>query len=87
MDNFDFQFCEFIDYNMSYLTYADFCNKCALIKKMFQELNYYQKRFYKWYVYANINMGMNYKNTIWQYLNFDYKEYYLNLLHLITKKK
>lgn len=87
MENVDFEFCEFIDWNMSFVTYADFCNKSKIIKDMYKELNKYQKRFYKWYVYANINMRETYKNAIWEYLNFDDSEYYLNLLHLLTLMK
>ena len=86
MNNFDFSFCEFIDFNMSYITYTDFCDKCVLIKKMYQDLNIYQKRFYKWYVYANINMKEIHKNAIWEYLNFDDIDFYIKLLHLMPKK-
>jgi len=87
MEDFDFEFCEFIEYNMRYITYPDFCNKCVLIKKMYQDLNKYQKRFYKWYVYSNIHMREMHKNAIWEYLNFNDMNYYLNLLHLLTKTK
>ena len=80
MTNFDFQFCEFIDYEMSFITYSDFCNKCSDIKLLYKELNKYQKRFYKWYVYANIHMKENLKNIIWQYLNVDDINCYLELL-------
>ena len=87
MENVDFEFCEFIEWNMCYITYSDFCNKCKTIKKMYQELNQGQKRFYKWYVYSNINMRETYKNAIWEYLNQDETEYYMNLIHLLTLLK
>ena len=80
MTDFDFQTCEFIDVEMSFITYDDFINKCADIKELYQQLNKYQKRFYKWYVYANIHMREQLKNAIWQYLNLNDINYYLELL-------
>ena len=87
MNEVDFEFCEFIEWNMSYVTYSDFCNKCATIKSMFRVLNQQQKRFYKWYVYSHIGMRETHMNAIWEYLNQDESEYYLNLLHLLTLMK
>ena len=80
MTDFDFQTCEFIDVEMSFLTYDDFINKCSDIKQLYQQLNKYQKRFYKWYVYSNIHIREQLKNTIWEYLNFNDINYYLELL-------
>ena len=80
MTDFDFQMCEFIDIEMSFITYDDFINKCSDIKQAYQQLNKYQKRFYKWYVYANIHMKEPLKNIIWQYLNVNDINYYLELL-------
>ena len=80
MTDFDFQMCEFIDVEMSFITYDDFINKCADIKQLYQQFNKHQKRFYKWYVYANIHMKEQLKNAIWQYLNVNDINYYLELL-------
>ena len=81
MQDFDFQFCEFIDHDMCFITYADFCNKCKTIKELYKPLNKYQKRFYKWYLYSNINMTEYLKNIIWEYLN-DYDENGFELLRI-----
>lgn len=80
MTDFDFQFCDFIEVEMSFLTYDDFINKCSDIKQSYQSLNKYQKRFYKWYVYANIHIREQLKNLIWEYLNINDINYYLELL-------
>ena len=84
MKDEDFQFCEFIDYNMSFITYDDFCKKCKLIKELYQPLSKYQKRFYKWYVYANIHMREVHKNAIWNYLNIDELQCYIELIKFRT---
>ena len=83
----DFKVCEFIDNNMCYFTYQEFCEKCMVIKQMYRGLTENQQLFYKWYVYANINMKETYKNAIWEYLNENDTEYYMNLLHLLTLLK
>lgn len=80
MTDFDFEFCDFIEVEMSFITYNDFCNKCKTIKELYKPLSKYQKRFYKWYVYANIHTKETQKNAIWQYLNFDDSFYYAELL-------
>ena len=80
MTDFDFQFCDFIEVEMSFITFDDFINKCTDIKQLYKQLNKYQKRFYKWYVYANIHMKDHLKNIIWEYLNIDDINYYIELL-------
>ena len=80
MTDFDFQFCDFINIEMSFTNYKDFCKKCVSIKQLFNQLDKYQKQFYKWYVYANIYMREMHKNAIWEYLNFDDLFYYIQLI-------
>ena len=83
MEKVDFINCEFINEEMRYLTYTDFCQHCAIIKFLYNNLDRGGKRFYKWYVYANIHMGEYYKNLIWNYLNNIDPEYYDNLIDAI----
>ena len=68
-NNIDFSICEFIEENMWFFTYYDFCDNRKCIKQLFNRLNKQQKKFYKWYVYANIHMNETFKNRIWDYLN------------------
>ena len=86
MTNADFRWCEFIEIEMSFVTFEDFMNKCTTIKEIYQSLGRQQKRFYKWYVYANINIPINVKNTMWEYLNLDDRVYYLELFKYKRKK-
>lgn len=79
-DKIDFSICEFIEENMWFFTYYDFCDNRKYIKKLFDGLNKQQKKFYKWYVYANIHTNETYKNYIWDYLN-GYDETGANLLN------
>ena len=65
----DFSVCDFIDENMWFFTYYDFCDNRKQIKELFGTLTRQQKRFYQWYVYANIHMNETFKNRIWDYLN------------------
>lgn len=65
----DFSQCEFIEENMQFMTYIDFCNNKYIIKHLFEQLDDNGKIFYKWYVYANIHMKETFKNAIWDYLN------------------
>lgn len=67
-ENIDFSICDFIEENMWFFTYYDFCDNRKCIKHLFDGLNKQQKIFYKWYVYANIHMNETYKNAIWDYL-------------------
>lgn len=69
MQEFDFSECEFIDEAMKYYTYDDFCQQCKTIRALFNVLTKNGKRFYLWYVYANIHMNETFKNKIWDYLN------------------
>ena len=83
----DFSECEFINNEMSYYTYYDFCNNCSAIKRLFKKLTNNGKRFYLWYVYANTHMKEFHKNAIWDYLNFDEPEYYNHLIQLEKQYK
>lgn len=78
----DFSVCEFINENMWFFTYYDFCDNAKAIKLLFDKLDRNAKLFYMWYVYANIHMNETYKNAIWDYLNQEPKEYYIRLLEL-----
>ena len=68
MKDIDFKICRFIEENMYFLTYNDFCDNREIIKELFQQLDKNGRLFYKWYVYANIHMNETYKNYIWDYL-------------------
>ena len=70
-DLFDFSDCRFIEDNMKFISYYDFCDNCVYIKRLFNKLSANGKIFYKWYVYANIHMEVKYKNHVWGYLNND----------------
>lgn len=82
MEQTDFSECEFISSEMWYYTYYDFCDQCHEIKDLFNQLSKLGRRFYRWYVYANIHMNETFKNAIWDYLNFNDSEYYEHLLSL-----
>ena len=79
MKQYDFSICEFIDEKMWFFTYYDFCDNRKQIKREFDKLTRQQKKFYKYYVYANIHMNEMFKNRIWSYLN-DYDEFGIELL-------
>ena len=81
MEKIDFSECEFIDEAMKYYTFNDFCFNRKTIKRLFNVLTKQGKRFYLWYVYANVHMAENYKNAIWDYLN-DYDEQGVELMRL-----
>lgn len=85
MEDFDYNFCEFIEVEMSFITYKDFCNDCKCIKESYNKLNKMQKRVYKWYVYSRITMNINLKNKIWEYLNCNDIYYYVELLNYCPK--
>jgi len=80
MKDIDFSTCEFIDKVLCFYTYIDFCKNCKLLKMFYSNLDDDAKRFYKWYVYANIHIDEAHKNLIWDYLNFSEEEAYINLI-------
>ena len=82
METVDFSECEFIYEVLRYYTYYDFCDNRKIIKKHYNNLSKNGKLFYKWYVYANIHMDLQFKNAIWDYLN-DYD----NGCELLNKKR
>lgn len=61
--------CQFIDEALKFYTYEDFYKDKKTIKAMYRTLE--NKIFYKWFVYANINMILVQKDAIWEYLNGD----------------
>lgn len=80
MTDYDFKEVEFINKNMRYLTYNDFVKNHDKIKKRFNEMTRHGRIFFKWYVYANIHMNEYLKNIIWEYLNSDEPQAYVNLI-------
>lgn len=80
MTDKDFSACEFIDECLRFVTYIDFCNNARIIKTVYQAMEKDAKRFYKWYIYANIFMLEKYKDLIWTYLNSEEPEHYVNLI-------
>lgn len=68
-DIVDFSECEFIEKEMKFYFYDDFCIHKELIKRRFDKLSNNGKIFYKYYVYANTHMSLVCKNKIWDYLN------------------
>lgn len=83
----DFSECQFIENEMWYYTYNDFCKSCIAIKNLFKKLTFNGQQFYKYYVYANIHMKDTFKNAIWDYLNFEDPEYYIRLIELQKQYK
>ena len=70
MNECDFKECSFIYDEMKFYLYEDFVNNCEILKAMYiKYLSKDGKIFYKWYVYANIDMTILQKNVIWDYLN------------------
>lgn len=87
MKDIDFSICSFIKEELSFLTYFDFCKNAKILKAYYEALDKNGKIFYKWYVYANIHMEECYKNYIWEYLNNDEPEVYVNLIANLNKYK
>lgn len=85
MNETDFSICPFIKENMWFFTYEDFCENRKILKQMYQKLKDDGKQFYKWYVYANINMGIQHKNKIWAFLNGEVDE--IDLVYFKRKNK
>ena len=77
-DLVDFSECEYISNTMKYYTYKDFINNCQLIKNRFNNLSRNGKKFYMWYVFANIHTTYAIKCKIWGFLNNDYTQEDLN---------
>ena len=76
----DFTICEFIEREMWVITYDDFCDRRKGLKRIYESFEDDKKIFYKWYIYSNVHMDEDYKNTIWDYLNFDDIEYECELM-------
>lgn len=88
MEKEDFSICKFINDEMKYFTYFDFCKNKNIIKKIYDEFDSNQKLFYKWYVYANIHMSSQFKNAIWDFLNgYDENGFELMRLRKFYKAK
>jgi len=83
----DLTYCEFIDQYLRFVLYDDFCQNCNVIKAYFNKLDNAGKRFYKWYVYANVFIDEQRKNLIWQFLNCDDVNVYEQLLRRYHRKK
>lgn len=82
MNNIDFSICPYIEQQMWFITYNDFCDRRKGIKRLFEEMNIDQQIFYKWYVYSNVHCAEQFKNAIWDYLNQSDIEYELELTRL-----
>lgn len=83
----DFSDCEFINQYMKYYTFYDFCDDREMIKSLFEGLDNNAKRFYLWYVYANIHTNETYKNAIWDYLNDNIDDDELLRMKILYKAK
>lgn len=85
----DFSECEFIENEMWFYTFDDFCNQCFGIKRLFKRLPKNGQLFYRWYVYANTHMDLQFKNAIWDFLQLDEceKEMYQRLIKLEKRYK
>ena len=71
---------------MWFFTTEDFYKYKDALRRMFKEMNQDGKLFYMYYVYANVNMGLNCKNAIWDYLN-EYDTNGLKLAETIRKDR
>lgn len=87
MKDIDFTMCPFIRNELCFLTYFDFCKNAKVLKAYYQILDDNAKRFYKFYVYANIHMNEYFKDRIWEYLNNPDDEYYIMLIECMNKYK
>lgn len=72
MKEIDFSECEFIEQCMKFYSKRDFYKNAIIIKYLFKKLSRNGRIFYRYYVYANVNIGLKEKHIIWDYLN-DYK--------------
>lgn len=87
MKDIDFTMCPFIRNELCFLTYFDFCKNARILRAYYQILDNNAKRFYKFYVYANIHMNEYFKDRIWEYLNNPDDEYYITLIECMNKYK
>lgn len=87
MKDVDFTVCPFIRDELCFLTYTDFCHNARILKAFYQAMEDDAKIFYKYYVYSNIHMTEHYKNLIWEFLNNEDVEYYVNLITALNKYK
>ena len=85
--------CDFVEEYMYFYNILDFYEKSDYFKLKYKNLNKDQIHLYRWYVYANVNIDLETKNLIWEYLNSDimeetikYKEK-LKKLYYITLRK
>lgn len=83
----DFSQCEFIDTNLRFVYFLDFFKNRNLIKLYYQALNSNGKRFYKWYVYANVFTTMKMKDIIWEFINSEDDETNAKCLFIMTEIK
>lgn len=67
-DLVDFSECRFIEEQMQFYTYYDFCDNCDAIRRLFETLSDNGKIFYHYYVYANTHMKLCFKNAIIDFL-------------------
>ena len=85
MHDVDFSICPLIKEELSFLTYYDFCKNAKILKAYYDALDKDAKIFYKWYCYSNIHMDEKYKNYIWNYLNTDEPQAYVDLIANLNK--
>ena len=85
MKDVDFSVCPFIKNELCFLTYFDFCKNAKILKLFYEAMEEDAKIFYKWYVYANIHMTEYFKDLIWEYLNNNEEECYINLIEGANK--
>ena len=78
----DFYTCEFIEKEMWFHTFNDFCDARHGIKQLYKQLDNRGRRMYMWYVYANVHMNEQFKNYVWDYLND-----YMNEADIMYKKR
>lgn len=64
--------CDFIREELKFYSFLDFMNNARKIKILYKSSIPLVKGLYRWYVFANDNIGYKKKCAIWDYLN-DYK--------------
>ena len=83
----DFSECRYINDNLIFLFYKDFCKDCYIIKRQYQKLSKDGKIFYKYYIYSNIHTTIGEKNAIWNFLNNTGEEFQDELRRLMNRHK